>query len=79
MNSKSLLQYISTALYLISAALWFWAARIKVPNEIVLTVDGGGWQPITTSMARQSNINGWAALLAAFASILQGLSLILPD
>ena len=89
MGPVIVLNWLSAISALIAAYLWYRASTVTVPP---LTAPAtGGWQPaqiIVTSKgvdqdpfltaARSSKLNARAAMAAAIAALLQGVSTLLP-
>ncbi|MCJ2063265.1 hypothetical protein MKK63_11140 [Methylobacterium sp. J-088] len=59
-----------------AAAFWWLSAAVPVPTEIILTADGGGWQPITNAMRDQGTWGSYGAAGAAVAAGLQAVAII---
>lgn len=59
-----------------AAAFWWLSAAVPVPVNIVLTVDGGGWQPLTDAMRDQGTWSSYGAAWAAVAAGLQAVAII---
>lgn len=59
-----------------AAAFWWLSAAVPVPAQITLTVDGGGWQPLTDAMRDQGAWSSYGAAWAAVAAALQAAAII---
>ena len=59
-----------------AAGFWWLSAAVPVPSEIILTADGGGWQPITNAMRDQGIWSSYGAAWAAVAAGLQAVAII---
>jgi hypothetical protein len=68
--------YLSIAVGLAAAGLWFWASRVEVPTVLVALYGGGmaGLPEMRAGLARVARLNQWAALATALAAVLQALA-----
>ena len=66
----STLSFLAAAL---APHLWFTASRIPIPSHTQDDWDGNG--PFSDALKKISKLNANAALSAAFAALLQGLSI----
>lgn len=86
--AKQYLQWISAAAAIVSACLWLYSARTKVkPTErrdesgllAMVMTDTSTGEDIHETLRRQSKWNAYAAVVASFAALIQGISMLLPD
>jgi hypothetical protein len=63
----------------LSGALWLYAARIKVPTNLVSAYGGKieGITEMNAGFGRQARWNGWAALSTALAAFVQAVALLI--
>jgi hypothetical protein len=69
--------YLSSAVGLVAAGLWFWASRIEVPTNLSTLFDHdmiAGLGPMRAGFARVASFNRWAASATALAVFLQALA-----
>ena len=82
-SMSTFLQYLSAGFAVAAAALWFWSAKVRLP-EAVRHIDYGhvgDRQPkptddldrLTSGLARQSRLSAQAAICAGASALLQGL------
>lgn len=69
--TTGMLNMIAGGTALISAALWFWAASVRVPNTEDWMI--GGVQPW---MRKAAILNRWAALFTGLAGLSTGLTVL---
>jgi hypothetical protein len=80
----SIITYASAGFAFIAAALWFWSARVRLPDAIRAIDDGfiNDEQPkpvddldrLTMGLTRQSRLSALAAFAAAISAVLQGVA-----
>jgi hypothetical protein len=70
-----LIRWSSILLGIASAFLWLRAARVRSPEKVAATWDGGGpLQELADAVLKQSSLNSKAALAAAGSVLLQAVS-----
>ena len=70
------LDVLSAIAAAVAAGFWWLSAAVPIPAQIVLTADGGGWQPITDAMRDQGAWSSYGAAWAAVAAGLQAVAII---
>ena len=69
-----LIWFASIGFGLASAIFWLRAARVRSPEKVAATWDGGGpLQQLADAVGRQSTLNATAAWTAAVSMLLQGV------
>ena len=81
-TAKFVVQLLSAVAAAVSAGLWLWASRVKVPFVLLGGSPLGG-NPGVAEVIRQSNrqakLNGQAALATGISGLLQAIALAIPN
>lgn len=74
---KAFCGWAAVVVALVSAGLWFWAARVKI-DAAGFGAYGGATPQSVAAFKKQNMLNGYAAAATGLSALVQALALALP-